>query len=86
MTTNNQHAAKGDMDGATRRVHGCTRAALRKALTQGLPRADALLLMLGYADGLTDEEIAEILGVTVDQVAGRRIRALRKVRTAVIGK
>ena len=30
------------------------REQLRAAITQGLPRADALLLMLGYADGLPD--------------------------------
>jgi len=55
------------------------RGRLREAMAGGLPRADAMLLMLGYADGLTDAEIAEVLGITPGQAADRRVAAVRKI-------
>jgi len=83
VTNGRGQAAKGDLDDATRRVHGCTRAAIRRALAAGLPREDCLLLMLGYADGLNDAETAAVLGITPEQATDRRVRALQKLRAEV---
>lgn len=52
----------------------------------GMSRSDRLVLLLGYADRLTDVEAAAVLGQKTARVAKRRKRALARLRKQLLGK
>ena len=58
---------------------------LRMVLKE-LPREDLLLLMLGYADGLTDVEIGQLLGVDSAAVARHRRALIAQLRRSAAGR
>jgi len=58
------------------------RRRLREILRGGLDRGDLLVLLLGYADGLTDEEVSQVLGsTTAADVAAQHKRAIAAIRS-----
>ena len=59
------------------------RLSLRRLL-KALPREDLLLLMLGYADGLTDVEIAQLLGADSAAVARHKARLIAELRRSAV--
>jgi len=60
------------------------RTKLRRLL-KAMPREDLLLVLLGYADGLTDAEIAELLGVDSAAVARHKAEIVFELRRQFAG-
>jgi len=56
-----------------------------RRLLKALPREDLLLLMLGYADGLSDVEIAQVLGRRIATIRRRRGALIADLRTRLRG-
>ena len=55
---------------------GCLADLLRE-----LPREDLLFALLGYGDGLTDTEMAQVLAVDSAAVARRRFKLITRLRS-----
>ena len=59
---------------------------LVQAEIEKLPRKIKRVFLLSYAEGKTNEEIAEMLGINNQSVRNHKTRALRLLRLAVSGK
>ena len=46
---------------------------------------ERLILKLYYIEGLKDREVAELLGISVDAISARKLRALNRLRE-IVGK
>lgn len=56
---------------------------LRTLLREKISRQDLLILLMGYADGLTDSEIAEIIDQDVQFVRSRYAEAIRLIHESL---
>ncbi|MFI0482275.1 SigE family RNA polymerase sigma factor [Actinomadura sp. 9N215] len=63
-------------------LDGVTALAAAQAALAGLPRGMRAVLMLRYVDGLSDEQIASVLGCGASTVRSQASRALSKLRAA----
>jgi len=60
-----------------------TRLQLASAIEGGiLTRREKLAVLIGYADGLTDNEIAAVLGIEPGAASEAKLSAVRKLRLA----